>query len=220
MRIIFDLDGTLVDSVGGMAAAGNRLLAELGRAPVDHATYAGYVGGGTRRQVELLLAHGGGPAPDGLDAAVARFMSFYLADPLHQTHAFDGAATALAALAGDGHRLGVCTQKPEAPARQILRGLGLMPPVEALCGGDTLGLLKPDPRLLHHVAAALGEGPILYVGDSATDAETARRAGCPFVLTGWGYRPEAPVPHDHTIGTFAELPSLVARFSRAAVPRA
>lgn len=212
MRIVFDLDGTLVDSIGGLVAAANRLLGELDRPPIDARTYARFVGRGTRIQVAQLMEATGGVPEAGLDRTVARFMALYAERPLVGTAPYPGAAAALSALAAAGHRLGVCTQKPGAPAAAILSTLGLMPPLEALAAGDSLpGVLKPDPRLLVHAADRLGGGPLLYVGDSETDAETARRAGCPFVLTAWGYRPDdAPIAHDYRIVEFAELPRLVA----------
>ena len=103
------------------------------------------------------------------------------------TVAFPGVREALAALAAAGHGLGVCTQKPNAPAVTILRALGLMPPIAALTGGDSLDVMKPDPRMLAHAAAQLPEGPVIFVGDSEVDAATAEAAGVPFLLHTEGY---------------------------------
>ena len=114
--------------------------------------------------------------------------------------------------AAAGHGLGICTQKPDAPAIAILRALGLMPPVTAFTGGDSLDVLKPDPRMLWHAADQLPEGPVVYVGDSETDAATARAAGVPFVLYTEGYRhgPAADISHDAAFDDFRDLPGIVA----------
>ena len=199
-------------------STGNLLLAELDRPPVDAATCARFVGKGVDALVRRLLEHtggisGGDPAPH-----VARFRAVYALDPVTGTSLYPGVPAALATLAAAGHGLGVCTQKPDAPALTLLEALGLMPPIIALTGGDSLDVLKPDPRMLAHTAAQLPPGPILYVGDSETDAETARRAGVPFFLHTEGYRQSPPeaLPHAAAFADFAALPALVERLAAAA----
>jgi len=219
-RIIFDLDGTLVESAPPLTAAANALLAELGRAPLDVATTRGFVGHGVKVLVERVLRHTGG-VPDGDSAPhLARFRAIYSADPVTGTVAFPGVTAALAALAADGHGLGVCTQKPNAPAATILRALGLMPPIAALADGDSLDVMKPDPRMLSHVAEQLPEGPVIFVGDSEVDAATAEAAGVPFLLHTEGYcgRPNASLRQAGAFADFAELPGLVGRLLGAAAP--
>jgi phosphoglycolate phosphatase len=109
--------------------------------------------------------------------------------------------------------MGLCTNKPEAPARAILAHLGLERYFAAVVGGDTLGVTKPDPRPLAHLLAALPPGPRLYVGDSEVDAETARAAGVQFALFTEGYRkvPVADLPHDVSFSNFKDLPAIVVR---------
>jgi phosphoglycolate phosphatase len=207
MRIVFDLDGTLVDSAPSLCAAGAALLAELGRPPVDVETYKTFVGRGVLVQVERLLTHTGG-VPGG-DAAphFERFKQLY--DPLAKTRPYAGAVEAVAVLAAEGWRIGVCTQKPEAPARRILDALGF-DAVEALGAGDSIpGVLKPDPRMFA-LATPPGDGPILYVGDSETDAETAANAGAPFLLHLNGYR-KGPIASAAAFADFADLPRLAAQ---------
>ncbi len=191
-RLIFDLDGTLLDSAPALLKAGNALLKDLGRTPVDLETYKGFVGRGMRVQVESLLMHTGGIPKQGLEASLARFMVHYKADPIAGTQPFPGVVDALAVLA-PAHRMGVATQKPEAPARDILAAFGLDHFFEAVTGGDTLGILKPDPQMILHTAAALGQGQILFVGDSSVDRQTARNAGVPFILHEKGYRKESVI---------------------------
>jgi len=212
-RLIFDLDGTLVHSVPTMAAAANAMLVDIGREAVPAGAVLGYVGHGMRRLVESLLEHGGGVPEGGVDAHLADYRRRYEADPLTGTEAYPGVAAALGALAAAGHGLAVCTQKPDGPARAILVGLGLMPPITGFTGGDSLpGVLKPDPRLFAHAADQLPPGPAIMIGDSPTDAETARAAGAPFLLHVHGYNSRAPhtLGADGTFADFAELPGLVA----------
>lgn len=211
-RLVFDLDGTLVDSAPTLAATGNRMLAELGRPPVSLETCIGFIGHGVRHLVGRLLDHTGGVPSEGVEPWFRRFRAIYDADPLTGTVVYPGVPAALAALAGAGHGLGVCTQKFVTPARAILEGLDLMPPIEGLTGGDSVGVLKPDPRMLAHAADQLPPGPVLYVGDSLTDAETAQAAGVPFLLHARGYRlqPVEALPHAAVFDDFADLPALVA----------
>jgi phosphoglycolate phosphatase len=211
-RLIFDLDGTLVHSAPTLAAAGNALLVELGRPVLPLATIEGFLGAGMRRLVTRMLEHGGGVPGGAVEPHLDRFRTHYDADPLEGTVPYPGVLAALARLAADGHGLAVCTQKADAPARAILYGLGLMPPVTGFTGGDSLDVLKPDPRMLHHAADQLAPGPAILIGDSETDAATARAAGVPFLLHLNGYRLGPP----ETLGAFAvfsdftELPALVA----------
>ncbi len=210
-RLIFDLDGTLVDSVATMAAAANAFLAERGLPPVPLGTVRGFVGHGIRRLVAPLLANAGAE-PDDIAADLAIYRRHYEADPLTGTEPYPGVAEALAALAAAGHGLAVCTQKPDAPARAILERLGLMPPITGFAGGDSLpGVLKPDRRLFDHAAGQLAPGPAILIGDSETDAEAARIAGAPFLLRLGGYTRAAPesLAAAGVFADYAELPALV-----------
>lgn len=210
-RLVFDLDGTLVDSIPSLVAAGNVLLAELGRPAIDLATGRGFVGHGVARLVESLLVHTGG-VPGAIEPHVTRFRAIYGADPVTGTLVYPGVREALVALAAAGHGLGVCTQKPNPPALELLRTLGLMPPLTGFTGGDSLAVLKPDPAMLFHTAEQLAGDLTIMVGDSETDAETARRGGVPFLLHTEGYRNAAvaELPHVAAFADFAELPGLVA----------
>ena len=212
-RIVFDLDGTLVHSVPTIAAAANAMLGEIGRGPVPVETVAGFVGKGVRVLVERLLDHTGGVPAAGSAPHFDRYRAIYAADPVTLTEPYPGVPAALARLAEAGHGLAVCTQKPDAPARAILTGLRLMPPIAGLTGGDSLDVLKPDPRMFAHAADQLPPGPAMLVGDSETDAATARAAGVPFLLFRHGYRhaPVEALPHAAVFDDFAELPDLVAR---------
>lgn len=220
-RIVFDLDGTLVHSTPTLAAAGNALLAGLGRGALDLVTVTGFVGHGVRVLVERLLGATGGVPGGDVEPHLDRFRAIYAADPLAGTEAFPGVHKALAALAAEGHGLAVCTQKPDVPALAILRGRALMPPITAFTGGDSLpGVLKPDPRMVRHATDQLPPGPLVYVGDSETDAATAAAAGAPFLLYTEGYRqgPVESLPHRAAFSDYAALPDLVAEVLGAAEP--
>ncbi|HET9068024.1 MAG TPA: HAD-IA family hydrolase, partial [Amaricoccus sp.] len=207
-----------IDSIPSLVAAGNALLGELGRPGVDLATGRTFVGHGVARLVESLLHHTGGVAGE-LEPHVERFRAIYGADPVTGTLVYPGVPEALAALAAAGHGLGVCTQKPNQPALDLLRQLGLMPPLTGFTGGDSLAVLKPDPAMLFHTADQLAGEVTIMVGDSETDAETARRGGVPFLLHTEGYRIAAveELPHVAAFDDFAELPRLVAAFLDADV---
>src|SRR5260370_30895650 len=143
--ILFDLDGTLVDSVPDLAAAANALLAELGRPPLSLAQVTGMVGDGAPKLVErALAASGAGDTPP--RAALDRFLAFYEADPTRLTRPYDGVPAVLDELAAAGWRLGVCTNKPERATRAVLAGLGLdrfFPVVLRRGSGPTC---QPRPR--------------------------------------------------------------------------
>lgn len=212
-RLVFDLDGTLVHSAPTLTAAANALLAELGRPPVPEATVLAFVGHGMRRLVERLLERTGGIPGGDVAPHLAAYRRRYDADPLTGTTLYPGVAAALDRLAAQGHGLAVCTQKADAPARAILAGLGLAPPVTGFTGGDSLpGFLKPDSRLFRHAADQLPPGPAIMVGDSETDAATARAAGVPFLLHLGGYNhvPPEALGAAASFADFAELPGLVA----------
>ena len=211
-RLVFDLDGTLVDSLPTIAAAGNALLAGLGRDPLPEATVQGFVGHGARRLVERLLAATGGAPEGGVAPLLARYHALYEADPLTGTAPYPYVRGVLAGLAAAGHGLAVCTQKAVAPTRHILTAMDLMPPITGLTGGDSLGALKPDPRMLRHAADQLAPGHTVMVGDSETDAATARAAGVPFLLHTRGYRHAsvADLAPDGVFDDFRDLPGLLA----------
>ena len=208
-RLIFDLDETLIDSVPSLTAAANVMLGELGRAPVEPARYKSFVGHGMRQQVKRVLEATGGIPGGDLRPHLARMIAIYGADALRGTGAYPGVLETLHKLAEQGYQMAVCTQKPEAQARQILQGLHLMPPIQGLTGGGTLDVLKPDPAMLHHAAAQLsGDGPVVMIGDRDVDAQTAANAGARFVL----FAPDGQQPAfatDATFSDWADLPAVL-----------
>lgn len=187
--VVFDLDGTLVDSRHDIALAANLTLESLGLARLPAATVVGFVGGGVKNLALRCLraATPPGDEPPPPDAFVERFMPIYSEHLLDCTLPYPGVVETLATLRDAGVETAVVTNKPAAPARKIVDGLALGP-FAILIGGDSMPVRKPDPeplrKALGHVGAAAHEA--LYVGDMAVDVETARAAGVRFVGVTWG----------------------------------
>ncbi|HMO07610.1 MAG TPA: phosphoglycolate phosphatase [Paracoccaceae bacterium] len=215
MRIVFDLDGTLIDSAPDIHANASRVLAEEGLAPMTLAEVRGMIGHGVPHLVgRLLEASGQDPAGARFARMVDSFAAGY-EGAVGLTRTYPGVEAALAALAGSGAPLGICTNKPRAPTLSVLRHLGLSDRFAVVVGGDSLPVRKPDPAPLLAALAALGQGPAVYVGDSEVDAETAAAAGLPFLLYTEGYRraPVTALPHAAAFADWGALPYLVARLA-------
>lgn len=212
MNIIFDLDGTLVDSLPDMHAAAGAMLVEMGHEPLELAVVRGFIGNGVEALVVRVMDTVG--VTEGRAAWVECFGRHYGADSATLTRPYDGVVAALEVLARD-HRLAVCTNKPEALAVGVIEALRLGP-FAAVLGGDSLAVRKPAPEPLWETAKRMGEGPVLYVGDSEVDAETAKAAGVDFALYTGGYRktPVEDLPHRFAFDHFDELPAIVAQAMR------
>ena len=224
--LLCDLDGTLVDSVPDLRRALNKLLCELKLPAQSLEAVKGMVGNGVAKLVERGLAAAGQPQdPDSLGEEVERFLQHYNAGLVIDTRPYPGAEPVLRALKADGWRLAVCTNKPEEPSRQILATLGLLDLFEAVAGGDSFAVRKPDPGhplgILDRMGAAPGEA--IMLGDSRADGEAARAAGLPSILVRFGYSPGTPLDGlaDVMIDRFEELPAAlrqIAARSAAALP--
>jgi phosphoglycolate phosphatase len=188
--IVFDLDGTLIDSRRDITTAINRMRGELGLPPLTLETVVTMVGEGARLLVERAL--GSGISPEAIDQALKRYLGYYDEVCLDATGAYPGVEAMLAEL-GRRYPLALLSNKGEAFSRKILDGLGLTGFFREILGGDSLPSRKPDPAGLHILAGRF-EVPVerlLLVGDTWVDAETAHNAGCAFALVEWGFpRPE------------------------------
>lgn len=213
--VIFDLDGTLIDSEPDLRAGLNRLFDELGRRHVTRDEVVMMVGDGVPKLVERGLDATGGIPADGLDAHVARFLEFYEGAAADLTEPFPGAGDILRDLKAAGARLGICTNKPEAPTHEILASFGFDAHIDAVVGGDTLGdIRKPDPRHLAAVLEKLGVSAdrAVMVGDNANDVATARGLGVPAIAVAFGYSrgPVAALNADVVIERFDDLWAVLA----------
>ena len=210
-NIVFDLDGTLVDSAPSLCMAGNYLLEMLNRPQIDVETYKRFIGRGTLKQVEQLLEYTGG-IPDGdFKKQLRLFRQRYYKNPLVSTSVYAGVSDVLLYLNNLPSRLAVCTQKAEKPARMILTGLDLEQYFEGFTFGDTLTVMKPNPITVFHSIKNFDSAPLIYIGDSETDSITARNANAIFLLFSNGYRnsPIQEIDHYATFENYTELPGLI-----------
>jgi phosphoglycolate phosphatase len=184
--LVFDLDGTLIDSRRDITTAINRMREELGLPPIPLEAVVTMVGEGARLLVERAL----GPdfPSEQVDRALARYLEHYADVCLDETQAYPGIEEMLEELAGR-YPLALLSNKGEALSRKILEGLGLSRFFGEVLGGDSLPTRKPDPAGLRVLAERLGvpRERLLLVGDTWIDAETAHNAGCAFILVEWGF---------------------------------
>jgi phosphoglycolate phosphatase len=185
--VLFDLDGTLVDSAPDLAGAANRLRADHGLPPLPLQALRPMVGGGARGMVGV--AFGVGPDDERFPALRDAFLAHYARGLLAQTRPFEGIEELLQALEADILPWGIVTNKAERFTRPIVDGLGLAARAAVVICGDTTAHAKPHPEPLLEAARRIGIAPaeIAYVGDDHRDALAARAAGMPMLAAAWGY---------------------------------
>jgi phosphoglycolate phosphatase len=205
--IAFDLDGTLADTAPDIAAGLNRMLAALGRGTLAQEAIRDMVGGGARSLVQRALQVTGGAPEDLIDRGLPMYLDFYARDVCVGTRPYPGVEAALDALAADGIALALCTNKVEHLTHALVEALGWQRRFASVVGGDTLPTRKPAPAMLQEAITRSGGGPAVFVGDSITDADTARAAGVPFVAVSFGYsdRPVEALGADAVIDAFSGL---------------
>lgn len=205
--ILFDLDGTLVDSAPGIHFSVNQALADMNRAPLSLMRVISFIGNGVPVLIDRVL-DASGLAQNLHGDLLAAFGKHYYADPTYLTEPFSGVTDSLADLRAAGHRLGICTNKPEDPAREILDSLSMAEFFDTVVGGDSTDQRKPHPLPLRSAFKQIG-GAGIFVGDSEIDAECAHRAGAPFFLFTEGYR-KLPVEDLTPAGVFSRYCDLAA----------
>ncbi len=209
--VIYDLDGTLIDSAKDMQVAVSRVLADHRLPAVTEDDVRFFMGQGSKVTMGKAFAKYGRTLDDAALSAVTReFVRYYEADPVSHTSAFAGVSEVVARFARLGLKQGVCTNKFERPSRMILEHLKLMPPISDLAGADTFPVRKPDPRHILMLVERMGGAPdrTVMVGDSIHDVEAAHGAGLPAVLVSWGYtdRPASELGAEAVIEKFDALP--------------
>ncbi len=183
--LVFDLDGTLIDSRRDIATAVNRTRAGHGLAPLALEQVVAMVGEGARTLLERALAE---LPPGRIDEALGAYLAHYRDVSLDTTRPYEGTEEMLARLA-EVYPLALLSNKGEALSRHVLEHLGLAGRFPVLLGGDSLPTRKPDPAGLRRAAELLGVAPerAMLIGDSRIDAETAKNAGSLFGLAEWGF---------------------------------
>ncbi len=212
--VVFDLDGTLVDTAPDLIGALNFILAREGLAPVPLKSARTLIGAGVRRLLERGLEVDGRHASvEDLDRLTADFIDYYADHIADASRPFDGLESALDDLEAQGYRFAVCTNKLEGLSKLLLDRLGLSARFAAICGADTFGVSKPDPAILHQTVARAGGqlSTAIMVGDAGPDIGVARRAGIPVIGVEFGYTdvPIAELKPDRLIGHMRELPAAV-----------
>ena len=215
--VVFDLDGTLIDSGPDLARLLNMVLVEYGRSEIDAARVRGFVGDGIGKLVERGLDATGGASLDQRRIATDRFLALYEAEPAKLTRPYPGVVTTLRHLEADGRRLAICTNKADRVTHAVLRALDLERFFGAVIGGDTLATRKPDPAPLRAAIERLGAAPseAIMIGDNEHDAATAEAAGIPCVLVAYGYAraPLGSLPAAATVERFEDLPGVLSRLA-------
>lgn len=209
--VIFDLDGTLVDSVDDLCNSVNAARAYMGLPPLPHELVASYVGNGA----PVLIRRAMGPeAPEEqVQEALSFFLSYYREHMLDHTRPYPGVVETLEKLERQGVKMAVLTNKPQRFSRDLCAGLGLAQYFFQIYGGNSFEQKKPDPVGIRTLMEEAGAKPseTWMVGDSATDVLTARNAGVRSVGVTYGISPETlkETPPDYLIHSMTELPGLL-----------
>jgi phosphoglycolate phosphatase len=212
--IVFDLDGTLVDTAPDLINALNHVLDRAGLPPVPLAAARNMIGAGARKLIERgLEAEGRHVGPADIARMTTAFIDYYAVHIAELSKPFEGLEDALDRMAARGYRFAVCTNKLEWLSKRLLDELRLSRRFAAICGADTFGVSKPDPAILRQTVARAGGqlAAAIMVGDAGTDVGVARRAGVPVIGVDFGYTdtPMTELNPDRLIKHMLELPDAV-----------
>jgi phosphoglycolate phosphatase len=212
--VVFDLDGTLVDTAPDLINALNFVLDREGLPPVPLHSARNMIGAGARKLIERgLELEGRAASVADITRLTDDFVAYYAEHIADDSRPFEGVEDALDRLGSSGYRFAVCTNKLEWLSKLLLDRLGLSGRFSAICGADTFGVAKPDPGILQQTVARAGGhiSSAIMVGDAGTDIGVARRAGIPVIGVKFGYTevPIADLHPDFVIGHMNELPAAV-----------
>lgn len=188
--LIFDLDGTLVDTAPDLTAAANHVLASIDRPPIPEPKFRHLVGHGALNLIRRSLAETGAPLPeDDVKKLLEAFLVYYGANIATKSTVFPGLIPLLDQAKAHGIRMGVCTNKVEHLSHKLLNEIGLAKYFDAVVGGDTLPVMKPNVEPYNEVTKRLGvaSASSMMVGDSETDIKTAQNVGVPVIAVSFGY---------------------------------
>lgn len=213
MNIVFDLDGTLIDSAPDIHCVASTILGRLGREELTLEETRGFIGEGSAIFVSRMMAARGIDETPQMHAEVHQAFLEHYEFSVDKAVFYPGVLDALAMLKAAGHRLGLCTNKPELPTRAVLRYMRMESIFDVVVAGGMIDSRKPEPGMLLKTIQELSGGPTLYVGDSEIDAETAKRAGVLFALYTQGYRktPVSQMHHNWVFDDFDALEGIVAK---------
>lgn len=208
----FDLDGTLIDTLGDLTAAVNHALGLMDRAPLPEAAVRPMIGRGAKHMLEEGLRASGGVPHGAVERLYPELLEFYEAHIAVHSRPFPGMVAALDRLDALGVRTAVVTNKTEHLARVLLGKFDLSRRMATIIGGDTLGVRKPSPEPIHAMIQRCGGGRAVFVGDSIYDVMAAKNAGVPSVAVSFGFldRPVGELGADHVVDHFNELVPLLA----------
>ena len=212
--VIFDLDGTLVNTAPDLLRATNHVLEQEGRATITLDQMIDTVSFGARQMIKRGFEITGDPVNDTqVDVLFMRFLEYYTANIAVDSHPFDGCIDLLEKCQARGMKLGVCTNKFEAPAIKLLAELDMLKYFAAIVGPDTINIPKPDPAPYRETVKRIG-GDIhksIMVGDSKTDVLTAKAARVPVVVFTFGYsdEPVEGLGADYVLGGYDELANIL-----------
>lgn len=210
--IIFDLDGTLIDSTGDLTLAINMMLGKISGVPVTQDHVRTWVGNGSLKLVERALIHQLLPRDEAhLHIAHELFLNGYAHKVCHHTKAYTGVHDGLMRLKDAGFLLAICTNKPKMFIPEIMAGMGWAETFDRIVAGDSLPTKKPDPTPLHHICTKLGVDAkeAVMVGDSRNDIQAGKAAGMMTLGLTYGYNYGEPLSLSRPDRTFDDFGSLV-----------
>ncbi len=210
--IIFDLDGTLVDSAPDIHDAVNIMLREIGYQEIELNIVQSFIGNGISKLVERVMHYVKMKFTLELHKQlVEKFTHYYSLNPATKTKTYKGVIEVLSALKASGYKMGICTNKAHHLTLQVVKNLELEQYFDSVIGGDSLSTSKPDPAMLNASIAELGQSKAIFVGDSEIDGATASNANVPFILFTSGYlkAPMNEVTHVASFKDYSELLNII-----------